>query len=261
MSAVAGYFRAGARARPGQQVAGHPLGHLRDADGSDRHLDRRRRHAAPVGLPRRHRRGDDLGDDRVRHRHGRGHAAHRVPRPVLRPEARLSLFARSVPRRLGPLRPGPLAADDGLLSRPPGAGRRRAATDRAGDPAPDLPARGAGDGDGAVRAGGGRRSGGRPGPGRLHHRQHELAVDFLHQHPGRSARHLHGDPLRARAGGHPPLQPRARRRAAQEPRLAGGPPDDRSGSPRCSTSSRRGAATTGSPRCPSRSAPSWPSSC
>ena len=156
-------LRVRARARAGQQVAGHPLGDLRDADGGHRHLDRRRRHAAPVGLARRHRRGDDLGDHRVRHRHRRGHAAHRVPRPILRPEARLPVLARPVPPRLRALRPGPLAADDGLLPRAAGAGRRRAATDRAGDPAPDLPARGAGDGDGAVRAGGGRRSGGRPG--------------------------------------------------------------------------------------------------
>ena len=57
-----------ARARARQQVAGHALGHLRHADGRDRHVDRQRRAAAPARRARRHRRGDHLGHDRLRDR-------------------------------------------------------------------------------------------------------------------------------------------------------------------------------------------------
>ena len=86
---------------------------------------------------------------------------------LLRAEAGLPVLAGAVRARVGAVRPGALAADDGGLPRAAGAGRRRAAADGAGDPAPDVPARGAGDGDGAVRAGRRRRTGGGPGAGRL----------------------------------------------------------------------------------------------
>ena len=189
-------------------MAGHAVGDVRYVDGRDRHVDRRGRDAAPARRAQLDRRGDDLGDDRLRHRDRRGHAADRVPRPPLRPEARLSVLARAVRHRLGAVRPRALAADDGRLPRAAGIGGRSVATDRAGDPAPDLPARGAGHGDGALRPGGRRRPGDRPDAGRLHHRQLQLALDLLHQPAGRRARALHGHALRARAGGHPARQPR-----------------------------------------------------
>ena len=74
-------------------------------------------------------------------RDGARDAADRLPRRLLRPEARVpdrrwSLFvagSRAVRHRA-------LAAGAGLLSHPAGPRRRRAAADPAGDPAPDVPA-------------------------------------------------------------------------------------------------------------------------
>ena len=50
------------------------------------------------------RRGDHLGHHRLRHRDRAGDAAHRLPRPALRPEARLHGEPRALRRRLGALR-------------------------------------------------------------------------------------------------------------------------------------------------------------
>ena len=57
------------------------------------------------GARRRHRRGDHLGHHRLRDRERAGDAADRLPRPALRPEARLHGVPRAVRRRLGAVRP------------------------------------------------------------------------------------------------------------------------------------------------------------
>ncbi len=189
-----------------------------------------------------------MDQHRLRDRARRGHAAHRVPRAALRPEARLRGFARAVPGRLGALRSRGLARLARDLPRAPGPRRGRAPAHGAGDPAADLPATGAGHGDGGLRDGRHARPRGGADARRLHRRPLALVLDLLHQPSGRRARPLHGDELRARGRGHPRQEPEARRGAAQERRLARASGSSRSGSSRSSTSSRRGSATTGSRR-------------
>ena len=86
--------------------------------------------------------GDHLDHHRLRHRHGARHAAHRVPRPPLRAEARLHgrAWRCSSSARCCAASPQSLPSLV-ALPRHPGLRRRRAAADRAGHPAPDLPAR------------------------------------------------------------------------------------------------------------------------
>ena len=69
----------------------------------------------------------------------------------------------------------------GHLPRHPGARRRRAPADGAGDPPADVPAQGAGHGHGALRHGGHARAGHWPDARRLHRRSLSLVVDLLHQ--------------------------------------------------------------------------------
>ena len=134
------------------------------------------------------------------------------------------------------------------LPRDPGVRRRRAPADRAGHPAPDLPAQGAGDGDGALRHGGHDRPGHRPDARRLHRRQLPLVVDLLHQPARGRARPVHGLAVRARARGHPRRE-RGRRGASSAATWTGTASRcSPSGSPRSSSSSRRGSRRTGSSR-------------
>ena len=84
-----------------------------------------------------------------------------------------------------PVRPGAFARHVDLLPRLAGARRRRAATRLAGHPGGELPARKAGHGHGDFRHGRGGGAGHRPHAGRLDHRQLQLALDLLHQHPHR----------------------------------------------------------------------------
>ena len=101
-----------------------------------------------------------------------------------------------------------------------------------------------------------------PDAGRLDRRQLLVAVDLLHQRPGRHPGPRHGGDLRPRGRGHRRQEPRARRGPAQEHRLVGHRPAWSSGSARCSTCSRKGSRTTGSSRRSSSStswSPSWSS--
>ena len=130
-------------------------------------------------------------------------------------QKRVYLFCLgAVRRRLGAVRHGALAADAGRLPRAAGPRRRRAAADRAGHPAPDLPARGAGHGDGALRHGGHGRPGDRPDARRLHRRQLHLAVDLLHQPAGRRRSASSWSRASCTSRRHPRAQPRAGRSAS-----------------------------------------------
>ena len=73
----------------------------------------------------------------------------------------------------------------------PGARRRRAARQGAGDPLRDLPARGAGHGPGLLRRHRHRRAGHRPHAGRLPRHQRRLALDFFINVPVGIAAVLH----------------------------------------------------------------------
>ena len=208
---------------------------------------------APPRRARRHRRGDHLGHHRLRHRHRARHAADRVPRPPLRPEARLprraSCCSSSARRSCGMARTLPTLVVFRVLQ---GFGAGALQPTEQAILRQTFPPEGAGHGDGAVRHGGHDRPRVRPDAGRLHRRQLQLAVDLLHQPAGRRARPLHGHELRARAGGHPRRQPRRRREAAQEHGLGRASRSSASGCARCSTCSRRATATTGSTRRSSR---------
>ncbi len=181
----------------------------------------------PPGRPR----PDDRGNGPAPDRHGPPWqrplhvGGHDLPpdlhdqRPLLRQALRLlraqaapPLRDHRLPGRLGALRPEPVDGADDPLPGDPGNRRRVALPDLAGGHRRPLHARRARQVPGALRrrlrALGARR----PGPGRLHHRQHQLALDLLHQPPDRA--HLPG-----RGGPGPALDPAAPRRA--QPRLAG----------------------------------------
>ena len=188
-------------ARAGEQVARHRLDHLRHIDGGDRRVDRQRRRAPSHRIARRDDRADHLGDHRLRDRYGHGHAADWFSGATVRTEARVHGMSGVVRGRFRALRHGTHAAAARGLPGDPGPRRGRIAADRAGHPATDVSAAGAGDGDGRLRHGRRARTGVRSDPRRLHRRQLLLAVDLLHQRSGRRDLAADGVALRARAGG------------------------------------------------------------
>ncbi len=143
-----------------------------------------------------------------------------------------------------------------------GLRRRRAAADRAGHLAADVPPEGAGDGDGPLRHGRHARPGRRPDARRVDRRQLLVAVDLLHQHPGRAPRPRDGGRVRPRGRGDRRQEPRARRGPAQEHRLVGHRADGRRALLAAVRPRRRAAGRlvpVASSSWPRRSWPSWSS--
>jgi len=215
--------KAAARSR---QVDRRDLDRVRFTDGDDRHVDRERRLAVDSRRARCELAGDHLDLDRVHDRDGAGHAADRLSRIVLWPEAGLPRVADLVHARIGALRHRAVARDAGVVAHRAGPRRRRVAADAAGDLAADVSACGAGHGDGHLLDGHHGRPCRRPRARRLHHRQRVVAVDLLRQLARRIAGHLSDVAQRARAGRRARCEPRACGDREEEPRLRGPDPHD-----------------------------------
>ena len=193
-----------ARARRRQQVGHRDRRRARRAARGHRHQHRQRRADRHAELARRDAQPGELGRLELRGRQRHHPAAHGVARRSLRQEALLHLLARSPSRSrrcCAAWRPPCPMLD--RRARAPGARRRRPPRQGAVDPVRDVPARGAGDGAGLLRRHRHRRPGHRPDARRLPRHQRRLALDLLHQRPGRHRRRAHVPrvPARGPTGG------------------------------------------------------------
>ena len=153
-----------------------------------RHVDRQR---LDPGDRRRHGRepvAGHLGHHLVRGRQRDLGAADRLADAALRPGAAVRLEHRAVRDRVVAVRPGAEHRHADRVSRAAGPRRRADDSALADAAAVELSARQVRHGDGDVGDDGAGRAGGRPAARRLDHRQHLVAVDLLHQHPGRPDR-------------------------------------------------------------------------
>ena len=114
-------------------------------------------------------------------------AAYRLALLTVRAQALLHDLRRPLHHQLVPLRPGALAAPARVLPHSARGGRGRSSTHIPGHPGGELPETQAGHGDGHLRHGRGGSPHPWPHPGWLDHGRLQLALDFLHQHPGRRA--------------------------------------------------------------------------
>ena len=153
--------------------------------GGARHLHRQRGAAPHLRLARRQHRRGHLGADQLpgvqRHRSAAGRMG--IERPG--PAKLLRLLHRHLHRLELPVRRGSLAAHAAGLPHPAGRGRRRAAAHGAGHHGRLVRAPQARPGLCPLWTGRRARALHRPHARRLDHRQLLLALDLLHQHPGR----------------------------------------------------------------------------
>ena len=170
-----------ARARHGRAVAG-------DLHERARHVDRqrvdprdRRRHGGEPGA-------GHLGDHLVRGRQRDLGAVDRLAHAALRPGAPLHREHPAVRHRLVAVRAGAQHRHADRVPRAAGAGRGADDPAVADAAAGELSGGHGGHRDGDVGDDGAGRTGGRAAARRLDHRQHLLALDLLHQHPGRHPR-------------------------------------------------------------------------
>ena len=170
--------------------------------GGAGHHDRQRRAALhrrrPVGGGHRQRVGPHQLPGRQRHHPADLGLDLGPPRP---PQL-LPAVDRRLHHRLGAVRHGHQPGPTDPVPGDPGPGRRRAPAVQPGRAAGQLPAREAGRGHDDVRHRGPARAGRRPDAGRLSHGQLRLALDLLHQSPGRRPR-LPGELLPGRRPGLP----------------------------------------------------------
>ena len=128
-------------------------------------------------------------DDRVLHGHVR---TQELPHGVDHP----------LRDRVVPLRNVAHSGRADFVARGAGRGRRGAPLDRAGDAAPDLPARRAGNGAGHLHPRHHRRADARADAGRMDHRQLQLGLVLLHQRADRNRGDVSGDGFSPRSAGH-----------------------------------------------------------